>query len=253
MMRVRDRPAWLLGIAAMLAAPAAVATQAERQKRVLVFSHTTGYRHASIEPGVAALQRLGASRNIVVQSSESPDVFRSEMLNKFDAIVFLSSTTDPKNPASEWLTSSRRNALQAFVRDGGGIVGIHAAADSHYGWPWYARLIGGRFASHPPGTPVGTLKVTDPGHRATHGLPTSIRRADEWYYFDDYNPEVRLLVTLDPQSIGERDVNPNPVSWAHHFGKARVFYTAMGHTSESYTDPYFLRHVRQGLEWVLAD
>ena len=252
-MKHRNLPAWMIGIVAMLAAPAAVATQAERQKRVLVFSHTTGYRHASIEPGVAALRKIGALKNIAVEASESPTVFRTETLDSFDAIVFLSSTTDPKNPSSEWLTGSRRDALQAFVGNGGGIVGIHAAADSHYGWPWYGRLIGGRFASHPPGTPVGTLNVIDPTHRSTQGLPTTIRRADEWYYFDDYNPEVTLLVTLDPQSIGERDVNPNPVSWAHQFGKARVFYTALGHTSESYSDPYFLRHVAQGLDWVLAN
>ena len=252
MMRVQDLAAWMLGVAAILAAPAAVATQAERQKRVLVFSHTTGYRHSSIEPGVAALRKIGLLKNIAVDSSENPEVFRSEILDKFDAIVFLSSTTDPKNPASEWLTGSRRDALQAFVRGGGGIVGIHAAADSHYGWPWYGRLIGGRFASHPPGTPVGMLKVADLDHRSTQGLPTIIHRADEWYYFDDYNPEVKLLVTLDPQSIGQPDVNPNPVSWAHEIGQARVFYTAMGHTSESYSDPYFLRHVGQGLDWVLA-
>lgn len=252
MMRVQYLAALMIGIVALLAAPGAVATEAERQKRVLVFSHTTGFRHTSIEPGVTALRKLGALKNIAVHSSESPDVFRTEFLNEIDAIVFLSTTTDPKNPQSEWLTGSRREALQAFVRGGGGIVGIHAATDSHYGWPWYGRMMGGRFASHPPGTPVGVLKVADPNHRSTQGLPTTMHRADEWYYFDDYNPEMKLLVSLDPQSIGQSDVNPNPVSWAHQFEQARVFYTAMGHTSESYSDPYFLRHVGQGLDWVLA-
>lgn len=250
--KVQYAAGWVIGLVAILAVTAPVASGKERQERVLVFSHTTGFRHASIEPGVAALRKLGAQKNIAVQWSESPDVFSRAVLDKVDAIVFLSSTTDPKNPQSEWLTGSRREALQAFVRRGGGIVGVHAATDSHYGWPWYGQMMGGRFASHPPGTPVGTLKVTDPNHRSTKGLPTTMRRADEWYYFDDYNPEADLLVSLDPQSIGQRDVNPNPVSWAHRFENARVFYTAMGHTSESFSDPYFLRHLGGGLDWVLA-
>lgn len=242
----------MVAIAGVLAAAVPAANGAERPRRVLIFSHTTGFRHASIEPGVAALRKLAMGRGIAVQSSEDPAMFRTESLARFDAIVFLSSTTDPKKAESEWLVGSRRDALQAFVRRGGGIVGIHAATDSHYHWPWYGRLMGGRFASHPPGTPVGTLTVADPAHPTVKGLPATIQRADEWYYFDDYNPQAKLLISLDPQSIGQGDVNPNPVSWAHKFGTARVFYTAMGHTTESYRDPYFLRHVGQGLNWVLA-
>lgn len=243
-------PALVLALLAASAAPTAIAS--ERQKRILIFSHTSGYRHESIEPGIAALRKLGARRNIAVEASEDPNLFAAPALARFDAIVFLSSTTDPKDPRSEWLTGSRRKSLEAFVARGGGIVGIHAAADSHYHWPWYGKLIGARFASHPPGTPLGSLTVADPNHRSTRGLPLKSRRADEWYYFDDYDPRVRLLISLDPSSIGQSDINPNPVSWAHRFGNARVFYTAMGHTSESFYDPYFLRHVGQGLEWVLA-
>ena len=250
--RIQFVTAWTIGITAMLAVGVPEAFGTERQRRVLVFSHTTGFRHASIETGIAALVKLGERKNIAMQSSESPNVFRRDLLDKFDAIIFLSSTTDPKNPKSEWLTGTRREALQAFVRRGGGIVGIHAATDSHYGWTWYGRMMGARFSSHPPGTPIGALKVTNSNHWSTKGLPKSKRRKDEWYYFDDYNPEAELLISLDPQSIGQPDVNPNPVSWAHRFEGSRVFYTAMGHTSESYSDPYFLRHVGQGLDWVLA-
>ena len=78
-----------------------------------------------------------------------------------------------------------------------------------------------------------------------------MRRVDEWYYFDDYDPRMKLLVTLDPASIGEPDANPNPVSWAHEFDGGRVFYTAMGHTAESYSDANFLNHLAGGLAWVL--
>ena len=58
-------------------------------------------------------------------------------------------------------------------------------------------------------------------------------------------------MTLDPSSIGEQDTNPNPIAWTRQINDGRVFYTAMGHTTESYSEPFFLQHVAGGLDWVL--
>ena len=200
--------------------------------------------HESIPAGIAAVTRLAEARGLSVEASEDPNVFSADRLKRFRTIVLLSCTTDPKNPASEWLTGARREALQRFVRRGGGILAIHAAADSHYHWPWYGKLIGGRFARHPPGTPKGIVRYVATGDTRS--------RTDEWYYFDDYDPGSRLLTTLDPASIGEPDVNPNPMSWTRKIDGGRVFYTAMGHTAESYSEPWFVRHLGSGLDWALA-
>lgn len=230
----------------------ATAVAADAQKRVLLFSHSTGYRHASIEPGVEAIRALGAREGIEIVASEDPEVFSAAGLAGYDAIIFLSNSTKKDDPASEWFQGAKREALQGFVRGGGGIVGIHAASDSHYHWPWYVKMIGGHFISHPEGTPEGALRVVDHDHPATKGMDPTMRRVDEWYYFGDFNPETNVLVTLDPASIGEKDVNPNPVSWAHEYEGGRVFYTAMGHTAETYRDPNFLAHLAGGLKWTMA-
>lgn len=217
---------------------------------ILIFSHTSGYRHDSIPAGVAAIEAIAGKRGLSVETGEDPAIFSREKLKRFRAIVLLNTTTDPKDPASEWLTGDRRVALQQFVADGGGIVAIHAAADSHYHWGWYGRLIGGRFSHHPPGTPEGKLSIpADP--QLNRGLPRSIERADEWYYFDDLDPGSTYLMTLDPGSIGETDANPNPLAWTRQVDGGRVFYTAMGHTSESYSEPFFLLHLANGLEWAV--
>lgn len=238
---------FVLGATGMIAPGAAAA----KDPRVLIFSHSTGYRHASVEAGVAAVKALGEKAGMTMVASEDPDIFSTKGLEQFDAIVFVSTTTKPKEPDSEWFKGSRAEALQAFVHRGGGIVGIHAAADSHYHWPWYGRLMGGRFVSHPKGTPEGVVTIVDPKHPSAKGLALSVKRVDEWYYYDDFNPQVRLIAVLDPQSIGEKDVNPNPMSWSQEFEGGRVFYTAMGHTVESYQEPWFLKHLEQGLKWVL--
>lgn len=248
------RVVWYL--IALLVALGGLATPGAAQDdnaRVLVFSHSTGFRHSSIETGVAALEALGTRLGISVVASEDPALFNGDRLEGFDAIVLLSNTSKRDDPASEWWIGARREALQAFVHGGGGIVAIHAASDSHYHWPWYGRLIGGRFTSHPPGVPTGEVTVTDPTHPAAGGLTGTTTRADEWYYFEDHDPTTHTLATLDPASIGADDVNPNPAAWAHEFEGGRVFYTAMGHTEESFGEPWFLQHLEGGLNWVLQD
>lgn len=238
----------LLVLAALFAAAPASASD---RGTILIYSGTTGYRHESIPAGIQAVRKIATSRGLKVEATEDPAVFSAARLSRFRAIVLLSCTTDPKNPASEWLVGSRRDALQGFLRRGGGVLAIHAAADSHYNWPWYGKMIGGHFARHPSGTPTGVVHVMPGQGSLTAGLGTVRSRVDEWYYFDDYDPTSRLLLTLDPGSIGEKDVNPNPVSWTRAVDGGRVFYTAMGHTKESYVDPWFLRLLGNGLDWVL--
>jgi type 1 glutamine amidotransferase len=240
---------WLVAVVLMFAASTAAAQ--DGPGAVLIFSHTSGYRHDSIPAGNAAMETIARDRGLASVTSEDPSVFSEESLSRFSAIVFMSATTDPSKPESEWLTGDRRAALQQFVARGGGILAVHAAADSHYGWDWYGKLIGGRFASHPAGTPQGTVSVF-PDRHANDGLPPTVERADEWYYFNDLDPCSDYLMTVDPASIGARDVNPNPVAWTREIDGGRVFYTAMGHTKESYAEPFFLRHLANGLDWVLS-
>jgi type 1 glutamine amidotransferase len=235
-----------------LSIASAVPAQSNRGTTILIFSHTTGFRHESIPAGVRAISEIARSRGIQVVASEDPRVFDSATLRRFKAIVLLSTTTDPKNPGSEWLVGERRGALQNFVTRGGGILAIHAAADSHYYWPWYAHLIGGRFERHPPGTAKGRVSMADPSSEMNRGLPAVFEHTDEWYYFADFDPTSTLVATLDPASIGEKDVNPNPVTWTRRVDGGRVFYTAMGHTKESYSEPTFLTQLENGLVWVLA-
>ena len=240
-------PAAALAVALTTGVPAIAA----EQPKVLVFHLATGYRHNSIDAGLPALKALGEREKFRVETSDDPNIFNTEALKSFKAIVFLNTTTQPKKPESEWLTGDRQTALQGFVRRGGGVVGIHAAADSHYGWAWYGRLMGARFTKHPAGTPMGSLTVVDRKHQTTVGMPPSFQRKDEWYYFDDYDPTVRVLVTLDPASINQRDANPNPISWVKEFEGGRVFYTAMGHTPESFSDPLVMKHIAAGLKWTM--
>ena len=237
-------------LVASLAAPAF----ARNKPHVLVYSGSTGYRHESIPAAVAAIKAIGEKAGYVVDATEDPDVFSAEKLAGYKVLVLVDDSTDPKNPDSEWFTGTRREALQGFLKAGKGVVALHAAADSHYNWGWYGQMIGGYFERHPKGTPKGVVTVVDAKHPATAKLPKTLERNDEWYYYKDFDPTVHVLITVDPATIGEGqpDVNPNPLVWYHNFGGGRVFYSALGHSNESWSEPYMVNLVSGALVWALG-
>lgn len=213
--------------------------------QVLVFSKTAGYRHASIPQGVAAIKALGEKSGFTADATEDATVFREDNLKRYAAVVFLSTTGDV-------LDDAQQQALERYVRAGGGFVGVHAASDTEYNWPWYGRLVGAYFASHPKGTPTATVHVADPGHPSTSALPGAWVRADEWYNFKA-NPRgsVQVLATVDEKTYsGGTMGNDHPVAWYHDFEGGRAFYTAMGHTAESFAEPLFLHHLLGGIQYA---
>ena len=228
---------------------------AAKKAHVLVYSGSTGFRHDSIPAAVEALKSIGAKAGYVVDATEDPEVFTAEKLKAYKAIVFVSTSTNPKKPESEWFVGEKRDALQGFLKDGKGVLALHAAADSHYHWPWYGKMIGGYFERHPKGTPKGVQTVVDAKHPATAKLPKTIERNDEWYYYKDFDPTMHVLITIDPATIGDKgeaDVNPNPLVWYHQYGGGRVFYSGLGHTSESYSEPYMVKLLTGGLAYAVG-
>jgi len=215
--------------------------------RVLVFSRTAGYRHASIPAGVAAIEALGRQLGFGVEHTEDPSWVSDSTLARFRAVVFLSTTGDV-------LDDTQQRAFERFVEGGGGFVGVHAAADTEYDWPWYGGLIGAWFDRH-PAIQQATLSVTDPAHPSTRCLPPTWSRTDEWYDFRAPPPETaRILLTIDEGSYHGGGMGAgHPMSWAQLWGGGRSWYTALGHTAESYREPAFLDHLAGGILWVIGE
>ena len=130
-------------------------------------------------------------------------------------------------------------------------MGVHAAADTEYGWPWYGQMIGARFASH-PAVQEATLNVLTFHHPSTKPLHGQWIRTDEWYNFRNIQPWIIPLINLDESTYdGGTNGETHPIAWYHEFEGGRIFYTAGGHTKESYSEPLFIDHLRGGLEYVL--
>jgi type 1 glutamine amidotransferase len=224
------------------AAPAAA-----RRFRVLVFTKTTGFRHDSIPDGIALVQSLGAANGFRVDASESSAVFTPQGLKPYRAVIFLNTTGDVLNAA-------QKTAFRAYVRQGGGWVGVHSAADTEHAWPFYGQLLGrgAWFVSH-PAIQAATLVREDAGHPSTRHYPTSFSLTDEWYNFKaNPRPGVDVLLSLDESSYspGSDAMGDHPIAWCHAIGFGRAWYTALGHRSETYADPAFAKHLLGGILWA---
>lgn len=215
------------------------------QQRVLVFTKTAGYRHGSISDGVALIKRLGRSDHFKVDRTENAGRFTESQLSEYDLVIFLSTTGDVLN-------EPQQKAFENYISHGGNFMGIHAAVDTEYDWPWYGALTGAYFLDHPKVQPA-VLKVENTAHPATKPLPDHWERTDEWYDLKDLRGDIRVLVTIDEDSYkGGKMGAFHPVAWYREAGSSRIFYTAGGHTAASYREPLFEAHIRGGILWCLG-
>ena len=117
------------------------------------------------------------------------------------------------------LPAREQAALQQFVDEGRGWIGIHAAGltgrqflapETPY-WQWFEDLMGGIVYSPHPAFQKGSVVLEDPDHPVTRNLPDSFELWDEWYEFDKSpRPNVHVLARAD-----ESTYKPNKIGRAH--------------------------------------
>lgn len=213
---------------------------------VLVFSKTAGYRHSSIPAGQQAIQALGRENDFGVVLTEDPAVFSEQGLANFAVVVFLNTTGDVLN-------EQQQGALEQFIRGGHGFVGVHAAADTEYEWPWYGGLMGAYFNGHPDIQPA-RIRTVDHEHPSTRFLPATWEFTEEWYSFKSVQPGLHRLLQLDETSynLGSAPAmgEDHPLAWFHPYDGGRSWYTGLGHREETFADQPFRRHLLGGLLWA---
>ncbi|MEU5942324.1 ThuA domain-containing protein [Micromonospora sp. NPDC047548] len=225
-------------------APATPASAADAPYDVLVFSKTAGFRHDSIAVGTQAIRDLGAANNFTVTATEDAAAFTTANLARYEAVVFLNTTGDV-------LDAGQQTAFESYIGSGGGFVGVHAAADTEYGWSFYGNLVGAYFASH-PAIQQANVKVENRAHPASAHLPQTWTRTDEWYnYQTNARSTARVLATLDESSYSGGGMGADhPHSWCKTYSGGRAFYTGGGHTQASYAEPAFRAHLLGGIRYA---
>jgi type 1 glutamine amidotransferase len=217
---------------------------AQGQPSLLLFTRTAGFRHDSIPAAVTALQALAEQHGFGLTRTEDARQFTDQTLSAFTAVIFLSTTGDV-------LIADEEAAFERYIAAGHGYVGVHAAADCEYNWAYYGGLVGAYFREHSQVVPA-SVKLEPVTHAALTGLPSPWMRIDEWYAFrTNPRPDVTVLLTVDESTYdpGQGMMGADhPVAWYHSYQGGRAFYTALGHTTESFSDPVFLGHLLGGIQ-----
>jgi type 1 glutamine amidotransferase len=224
-----------------------------KQPAILVFSKTNGYRDdAQIRAANAAIAKLVEARGWGVYVTENGALFNDQDLSRFKAVVFSSNSGDV-------FTAAQRQAFRGYLEKGGGFVGLHGSGgDPHQPWTWYVQsVIGARFIGHTysPQFQTATIVVEDRTHPATRHLPERWRWTEEWYAFDKSpRGRVNVLANLDetgvlfqPRLVMGKD---HPLIWWHCMGRARLFYSALGHKAETYAEPDHLKLIDGAIAWA---
>jgi type 1 glutamine amidotransferase len=244
-MKVRkNQPAFYFLLLIVLLA--AVSFKATKQKKILVFSKTAGFRHtSSIQSGKKEILGMARKNKFVVDTTESSDAFTAENLKQYAAIVFLCTSGNVFN-------EEQQKAFQQFIRNGGGYVGLHSAADTEYDWPWFGELNGAYFKNHPK-PQEAVFNVVDTNHISTGHLPKVWKRFDELYNFKWIGTDLNVLITIDETSYtGGVNGENHPMAWYHEFDGGRGYYTALGHDNKSWEDLLYLQHVLGGIQYAMG-
>ena len=228
--------------------------------RVLVFSKTNAFRH---DDGIAgarrALDAIGAQRDFALFYSENGALFDAAHLSRFDVVVF-------SNASGDMLSDEQHHAFEAWLTQGGGWIGIHAAGDnSHDAWRWYhENLIGGNFMGHilGPQTQQARVVVEDREHPVTRDLPAEFEHEEEWYSWDQSARALgfHVLLTVDESSYdptihfvgSDTDIRmgDHPIVWWRCVGRGRALYTTMGHWGRAFENPPYAKLLENALAWA---
>jgi len=259
---------------------AAAFTVSAAPKKILFFTKSSGYEHAVIswkngQPSFAEkiLLELGQKNGWEFTFSKDGSKFSPEYLTQFDAVMFyttgdLCTEGTDKQPA---MTPAGKQALFDYVRGGKGFIGTHSATDTFHtanesqkGPDRYANhgkdadpyccFIGGEFIIH-GAQQVATNRVVDPKFPGFETAGDSFAFTEEWYSLKDFAQDDHALTVIDaPHMKGpmyERPAYPN--TWARMEGKGRVWYTAMGHREDVWTNPTFQQILVGGIKWALGE
>lgn len=262
------------------ALPTEAFVEAEKPRKLLVFSRTNGFRHASIPTAKIALAEMG-KKTQAYEAVISEDLvhFEADKIAQYDAICFLSTTQNPFSPFKEELETMSeedkakakkyemqlKENLMAYVKGGGGFVGIHAATDTFYEWAEYGEMINGYFDGHPWGSGTQVSIKVEPGQEK-HPLVAMFEgenvdfKEEIYQHKDPYDSsKVHMLLRLDPEKsdMNVKGINREDkdwgVSWARNWEGGRVFYCSIGHNDEMYWNPKILSHYLAGIQWAIGD
>jgi type 1 glutamine amidotransferase len=230
--------------------------QTDRSGEVLIYTKNgKGYVHDNRLAAIRALTKILTGLSLQVTATEDPSVFNQKELSRFRLIIFASTNNDVFDNNDQRLT------FRHYIESGGKFLGIHSAVGTERNWSWFKQMIGGTFLNHPPYQTYTILNVA-PGHTSVKNIPAKWKKSDECYFLKERSKKIIPLLmhdlnTLDKpdeyRKLGKTTEDLYPAVWTHRFDGGQIWITALGHDSSDYKDNMFIRHLRDGIRYLVDE
>jgi type 1 glutamine amidotransferase len=242
----------LLGVLAAMVIP----MDCLAKGHVLIYTKNgKGYIHDNVAASVDCLTKICDANGWTYEATDDAAVFNTlDKVKTFDVLVFSNTNNETFD------NDDQRNVFQSYIRGGGAFVAIHSACGSERAWPWFWANLGGKFVRHPK-LQKFDIDVIDKAHPSTAHLPAVWNWEDEFYYMNELNPRLNILLAGDLRTLDDdqKDKFPGrmfgdyfPLAWSQEFDGGRQWYTALGHKIEYYKDRNFIKHLEGGIRWALT-
>jgi type 1 glutamine amidotransferase len=233
--------------------------KAVKKARMLMVTTSKTFTHEpvkrekdSLAPSEVAVTQLGQQSGLfTVDCTQDPVAdFTPENLKNYDIVFFYTQGPDLEIPKA-----NMEYFLNTWLKQKGhGFVATHSSTDTYGDYQPYWEMIGGTFDGHPWGSgETVTISVHDTKHPASRMWGTEFSIKDEIYQYQHWQPEkVHVLMSLNMAKCGIKKPYHVPIAWVKTWGDGRIFYTNLGHNTETWSNKTFIDSLLGGIKWVLG-
>ncbi len=250
-------------------APAKPTAEPVKERKALLFSVMTGYKHW-VTPHTAEVVKVLGSKSGAFTVVESDDVrmFEPANIRQFDLIVLNNTCSDRKKrdlffdvTKDTEKAASLEKSLLAHIRSGKGLVAIHGAIVMQNNSAEFSEMLGGSFDFHPKQQEV-VCNIIDPEHPLVAAFNgKTLVHIDEPYLFKNAykDKNFRPLLEMDTSKLdcGKKSKSVRSdvryVAWIKKYGRGRVFYCSPSHNAQSFEEPGVLRFMLDGIQYAAGD
>ena len=156
---------------------------------------------------------------------------------------------------SESIEDTIDDAINYFVKMGGGIVFFHASSTAFYHWTEFHQMAGGTWRDNVTrhGRPnTFEVKISDIDHPITRGMK-GFTTTDELWVNTVITGEPEIFATAFASAQNRGAEKDEPMVFCTHFGKGRGYYIALGHDVAAIENLGFQTLMLRGTEWAATN
>ncbi len=219
---------------------AVTVSQASAADLTLLFMGDNGHHRpeSRFQELAPALEESG----ILLKYTDRMEDLNTDTLAKFDGLVLYANI--------DRIEDVQAKAVLDYVASGKAFVPLHCATYCWRNNKDIVALMGGQFQRH--GGRVFSTQIAEPQHPIMNGYG-SFSSWDETYIHHLHNEENRTVLEYRAEGEQADGQKREPWTWIRTHGKGRVFYTAWGHDTRTFTQPGFRNLVERGIRWACGD